>query len=474
MSSSILLNVLDIYLDTDNPRHNPLNEQPEIIECLMKGEKVKNLARHIAGNGMNPLDLVGVVKDDDDNYVVVEGNRRLCALHLLNDPGKAPKGEVSYFQKLSESSDLFPTSLNCVLFDNLDEANVWMGIRHNGEQDGIGIRNWDSKQRTRHNGRINRKDQNALALALIEYATEKGLLKSGSSERIITTAARYLGNPFVRETMYIISPRSESEVKINASCQEFNTVLKKFCDDLVENTLVNSRSRKDDWVNYAKMLIEKGIAPKNKVEPHLLSECLLSEAESGQKPPGASENPGSTGNPGSTDGGSKPSGKPGPEDGNDSGGPGKESRPQNPDYRKFIVPPDFRPGINNKILRRVFEEMRKIEVTECPLAVSQVTRAFLENLYILFHESVTGSYTQQQTHSLMDKIIKEIGLDSTLSKSEKNALAALRRVQSNELNVLSPKTLGANAHGGIYPDPTQLKREFDNIAEIIKYMLKRI
>ncbi|MGX9523129.1 hypothetical protein ACWX0P_30920 [Vibrio mediterranei] len=469
MSSSILLNVLDIYLDTDNPRHNPLNEQPEIIECLMKGEKVKNLARHIVGNGMNPLDLVGVVKDSDNNYVVVEGNRRLCALHLLNDPGKAPKGEVSYFQKLSESSDLFPTSLNCVLFDNLDEANVWMGIRHNGEQDGIGIRNWDSKQRTRHNGRINRKDQNALALALIEYATLKDLLKSDSSERIITTAARYLGNPFVRETMCIISPRSESEVKINASWQEFDAVLKKFCDDLVENTLVNSRSRKDDWINYAKMLIEKGIAPKNKVEPHLLSECLLSKPEFASKPSSSNENPSSAGNPGS-----KPSGKPVSEDGNNNNDKSKDSRPQNPDYRKFIVPLDFRPGINNKILRRVFEEMRKIEIAECPLAVSQVTRAFLENLYILFHESVTGSYTQQQTHSLMDKIIKEISLDSTLSKSEKNALAALRRVQSNELNVLSPKTLGANAHGGIYPDPTQLKREFDNIAEIIKYMLKRI
>ena len=75
---------------------------------------------------------------------------------------------------------------------------------------------------------------------------------------------------------------------------------------------------------------------------------------------------------------------------------------------------------------------------------------------------------------LFPKIIKEIEPDSSLTKSERNALAALKRVQSNELNVLSPKTLGANAHAGIYPDPTQLKREFDNIVEIIKYMLKCI
>lgn len=470
MSSNILLNVLDIYLDTENPRHDPINEQPEIVIHLLKGERVKNLARHISDNGMNPLDMVGVVKDEEDNYVVVEGNRRLCALHLLNDPDKAPAGDVSYFKGLSENSILIPTSINCVLFDSQNEANIWMSVRHNGEQNGIGIRPWDSKQRTRHNNRTNRKDQNALALSLIEYAVEKGILHADSSERIITTAARYLGNPFVRDTMCISSQRSDRDVKINTTCAEFDKVLQKFCDDLVENNIVNSRSRREDWIDYAKLLIEKGIAPKTKVEPHLLAECLFDSNENEENQiieSDGTESEQQKGSNGTTNSGSD-------DNEQNSEGDGSTGSTKNPDTRKYIIPYDFKPNINNKILRRVFEEMRTIEVGECPLAVSQVARAFLENLYILFHERVTGSYTQQQTHILIDKIIKEIGLDSTLSKSERNALGALKRVQSNELNVLSPKTLGANAHAGIYPDPTQLKREFDNISEIIKYMLKRI
>lgn len=68
----------------------------------------------------------------------------------------------------------------------------------------------------------------------------------------------------------------------------------------------------------------------------------------------------------------------------------------------------------------------------------------------------------------MDKIIKIIESDDTLSKNEKNALGALRRIQANEMNVLSPKTLGANAHAGHYPNAKELKREFDNISSIIK------
>lgn len=479
MSSNILLNVLDIYLDTENPRHDPIYEQNKVIEHLLKDQRVKNLARHISTHGVNPLDSIGVVKDEEDNYVVVEGNRRLCALLLLNDPDKAPSGEVPYFRKLADNSSKIPNSVNCVLFDDSDEANIWMGVRHNGEQDGIGIKNWDSKQKTRHNGRINKKDQNALALALLDYAVKKGILNAEKTDRIITTAARYLGNPFIRETFGIISARSEQDVKINVSCQDFDVVLTRFCADLVENTVVNSRTRKEEWLSYGRQLIEEAIAPKEREKPHLMEECLLDPKEPDKDSNDSSGSKGSDGNTG-TDGTGQPNGdksKTG-EDTKDKSGSGNNNNTdrnnQNPDKRKYIVPYDFKAVINNKILRRAFEEMKTIIVDEKSLAVALVTRAFLENLYILFFEKVTGSHQAQQTHILMEKVIKEIKLDANLSKVEKDALAALLRVQSNKSNVLSPKTLGANAHAGFYPNPTELKREFDNIAPVIKYMLKRI
>lgn len=475
MSSSILLNVLDIYLDTENPRHDPIYEQSDIIEHLLADERVKNLAKHISIHGINPLDSIGVVKDEEDNYLVVEGNRRLCALLLLNDPEKAPSGEISYFKRLAENSSKIPSSINCVLFDDTDEANIWMGVRHNGDQDGVGIRSWDSQQKTRYNGRVNKKDQNALALALIDYAVSKGILHAEKTEKIITTAARYLGNPFIRDTFGIASPRSEKNVKINVSCVDFDIILNRFCQDLVSNTVVNSRTRKDDWMAYGRKLIEEGFAPVKRVEPHLLEECLIdivnkSSEESDSDSSASSSNEDDTTNTSSNVADENQDNEPT----EDSKNRNKNHRGnKNPDSRKYIIPTEFRPIINNKILRRAFEELKNIEVDDHPLAVALVTRAFLENLYILFHEKVTGSYQAQQTHILMEKVIKEIELDSSLTRAEKNALAALKRVKANDLNVLSPKTLGANAHAGIYPDPRQLKREFDNIHHILNYMLKR-
>lgn len=463
MSSNILLNVLDVYLDSEDPRHTPIYDQPKIIKHLLKSEKVKQLARHISLNGVNPLDSIGVLKDEEANYISVEGNRRLCALLLLNDPEKAPAGEIQYFKKLAENSTIVPSSINCILFDSLDEAKIWMGVRHDGEQDGVGIRSWDPDQKTRNKARTNRKDQNALALELIDYATARQYLPEARTERILTTAARYLGNPFVRETFGIISPRSEHDVKIDVPCEAFDGIIKRFSSDLISNTVVHSRSRREDWINYAKSLIEEGIAPKEKVGAQLLSECLIQEKRFKRGEKNSYIANGKRGSNGS--GGARSLGS--------LDGP-KSGTIKHPDTRKYIVPNDFEVAITNQILRRVFQEMREIDVDDKPLAVSQVVRAFLENLYILFYERITGSYSHQRIHVLLGNVITEVGKNSDLTKSEKNALGALKRVQSNENNVLSPKTLGANAHAGIYPDSIQLKREFDNISALIKYMLKRI
>jgi hypothetical protein len=59
----VRLKVLDIYLDALNPRHAPIDHQPDIISHLVKKEKVRNLARDIAQEGISPIELFAVVRD---------------------------------------------------------------------------------------------------------------------------------------------------------------------------------------------------------------------------------------------------------------------------------------------------------------------------------------------------------------------------------------------------------------------------
>ena len=86
------IRIQKIYLDNNNPRHDPIDNEPSLIAHLVAHEQVKSLAEDIVRQGMmNPLDRLAVIPhlSAKGAFVVAEGNRRLCALKLLHDPDKA-------------------------------------------------------------------------------------------------------------------------------------------------------------------------------------------------------------------------------------------------------------------------------------------------------------------------------------------------------------------------------------------------
>lgn len=311
-------------------------------------------------------------------------------------------------------------------------------MRHNGEQDGAGLLTWNATQKTRHFG----SSDNTLALKLLDYAETKGYISKQKRDGILTTASRFLGNPVFRSTMGIKTGRSEPNVMIDVSRDEFDKVIERFINDLINSeSNVTSRSKKEDWENYAKQLRSEGVAPKGHCEPSVL---LSSE----------NSNASSKGNTTSK----------------------KVKNNQSPNNRKYIIPSEFKVNIPDPILKRVFDELRTLECSEYTLASSVVCRAFLENIYSLTYEKIHGNYPEGMAeHVVMEKIINKIEEDkSSLTKNEKKALEALKRVKTDTTNPLSPKTLGANAHAGFYPDPTALKVHWDNISHILLFMLNKI
>lgn len=192
----ISVNVLDLYLDSNNPRHDPINNRVEIINHLIQNEKIKALAKSIAENGINPLESLAVMENESGHFIALEGTRRVCALTLLNDPDLCPENERAYFRKLSGSSDAIPNSVECVLFPSREDANKWIELRHNGEQDGAGLLTWNATQKARFFG----SPKNTLALKLLDYAEAKGYISRQKRDGILTTASRFLGNPVFRST----------------------------------------------------------------------------------------------------------------------------------------------------------------------------------------------------------------------------------------------------------------------------------
>lgn len=117
-----------IFLYEENPRHEPLANEDEVIQYLCRDEQVYNLARSISEAGTNPLAPKGVVQQPGSGrastkktYQAWEGNRCICAIKLLNDPDRAPPNLRQDFAWLAATSTYVPfQNLRCVVFDDHD------------------------------------------------------------------------------------------------------------------------------------------------------------------------------------------------------------------------------------------------------------------------------------------------------------------------------------------------------------------
>ena len=242
--------VLDLLLNRDNPRHVSKENQEQVIEYLLADEEVYNLARHMSQNGINPLEVVAVFPDDDGNLIIAEGNRRVCAAQLLTDPEKAPESARARYKALAaKSQDV--SHINIAEFADYATAQPWLQVLHDGEQDGVGRRRWKPEQKARA---TTNKSTDALAVALLDYAEQQGIISSDMRRDVqVSTATRYLANPAVRKAMGLTSAATSDKIEITGDAERFAKVLSNFFDG-IQSRKLNSRSVTADWMGYASEL----------------------------------------------------------------------------------------------------------------------------------------------------------------------------------------------------------------------------
>lgn len=245
-----------IFLDLENPRHEPYTSEAEVIEYLCRYENVFPLAKDIVQlGGVNPLELLAVIPDEGSgggkegkkSYTVAEGNRRLCALKLLDDPERAPTKLRKSFEDLAADWD-GPATLPCIVFDDREAVRIWLSRIHEGEQGGVGRKKWNADQTARHSG----DSKNKLALAVLDYAEAEGLITAEARRGKLTTVQRYLGSSLVREALGI-DATNPGDISRNRSKHDFDLLLRKFLDDLARG-YVNSRANRDEHTAYAREL----------------------------------------------------------------------------------------------------------------------------------------------------------------------------------------------------------------------------
>lgn len=178
INAIVRIEIDKLELDLDNPRHGKVSTPEAAIEYLVEKERVIPLALHIAEKGLNPMDLFGVKKRvGQEVYTSVEGNRRVCALLLLHDPERMPKGypkraKVVEKLEIAIAANPLPKSVNCVVFKSRKAAMPWIETMHYAESE-VRRRRWTPDQQ----GRAMGGGRNYDALQVLDMALKLGLVE---------------------------------------------------------------------------------------------------------------------------------------------------------------------------------------------------------------------------------------------------------------------------------------------------------
>ena len=256
MAEPIELSIDDLLLDQVNPRLDPVENQSAALEALiaLNHEHIRNLMIDIKENGLDPGDSLYVMRNDDEanDCVVLDGNRRSSALIILSNPSmldgtgisasikKSLKGAAKGFVRETVEP------LRCVLFEDRDEANLWISRRHEGEDKGRGRITWGALEKQRFAGDGSTLDvidfiiKNAASLE--EGEEIRRLLKRNS-----TTLTRLLESSPGRKHLGIAVKR-EGEEAIPSTSYDPKWVLRvltKVIEDIKSKTINTRKLNKE-------------------------------------------------------------------------------------------------------------------------------------------------------------------------------------------------------------------------------------
>jgi hypothetical protein len=156
-----LLNINNILLDVENPRFASCFErlgkqeptQDDVMLYLQENESVSTLAANIrATKGLHPAESIVCIQEDD-KYIVLEGNRRVCACKSLcriyaeGNIGWVSNKVIPAFPILNIDTDkeLIDniSNLDAVVYATREEAQPYISDKHID-----GVKKWESIEKS--------------------------------------------------------------------------------------------------------------------------------------------------------------------------------------------------------------------------------------------------------------------------------------------------------------------------------------
>jgi hypothetical protein len=261
MSSAVRedVDVMNLIVNIENPRYEMVGTQREAISIMIEDQKDKlvRLAEDIIENGLNPSDLVIVARHEKEanQYNVLEGNRRVTVLKLLNSPELISEKYKSLYKKFKQLSENFVENpiekIPCVIFEDEKLAHRWIRLKHTGENQGVGTVSWNAQQVARFEERI--EGRASFALQAIDFLKKdedvSNDLKNKLREVPSSSLQRLLTDPDIRNVLGVGIDNGRLVTFLEKA--ELIKGLTKVINDLTRDDFtVKEIYYKDDRLNY--------------------------------------------------------------------------------------------------------------------------------------------------------------------------------------------------------------------------------
>lgn len=445
-----------LLLDQENPRLPEIAEsQREAIHAMakMQGNQMVELAKDIIEYGINPQKRLIVVPTDDEpiKYVVLDGNRRLSTIRVLETPeiitDQLNKSDLKKIKELAKKyhKDSIE-SFDCMVYKNRASSKVehWINLEHRGQNKGRGTVEWNGQVSAAYDERRGKKSPALQVLRLLQI---HNLLSAETSDRIdkgrfpVTTLDRILKTRYVQQKLGISKKKGNIMTKHRAS--DILAGLAKVTNDIGERKItVSDLKSETDRINYINNLPASVVPdPSTAIE----SEVPLDQIN------GRDDN-----SNGSDDG---------------QGGKKRQRGGRRKKERTTVIGKKSALVIPHNRLNQIYVELKRLNCNDFENAAGAMLRVFIElSMDHFIDQKLNWSKMQKENSVLQSKmlgIIKYFESNSLLTKQE---LAGFKNA-SNKNSIIGPtyKTLHEYIHNyHITPVPTDLRNMWDSIEPVFK------
>lgn len=142
-----LINYNNLFLDNLSPRvpQNYRNKaEKDIIDFLLLESSTLELMQAIGENDFFQGEQLLVVNIGGEKFKVVEGNRRLASVKLLNNPELA-SAKTASVKQIYDEAKYHPTEIPCLIFKNENDIRRNLGFKQI-----TGIKPWGLSEKARY------------------------------------------------------------------------------------------------------------------------------------------------------------------------------------------------------------------------------------------------------------------------------------------------------------------------------------